>query len=58
MDDQHSTTLHTRTFTTLELHVLARCLTMAAAMVDALDEHQEAREIMQLWERVHPDWGL
>lgn len=46
-------TLTTLTLTTHERIVLGRCITMAAAMVDALGD--DTRDLMQLWDRVHPD---
>lgn len=45
--------LSTLTVTWRERVVLARALTMAAAMVDALGDDTSA--MMSLWERVQPD---
>jgi hypothetical protein len=46
-------TLTTLTLTQHERVVLGRCITMAAAMVDALGD--DTRDLMKLWDRVHPD---
>jgi hypothetical protein len=48
-----SDTLTTLTLTTRERIVLARALTMATAMVDALGD--DTRALMDLWARVQPD---
>lgn len=45
--------LTTLTFTVAERILLARALTICAAMVDALGD--DAPQLMALWERVQPD---
>jgi hypothetical protein len=46
-------TLSTLTFTARERVLLARALTIVAAMADALGDDTKA--LLQLWERVQPD---
>jgi truncated hemoglobin YjbI len=48
--------LTTFTLTDRERNVVARCLTMAAALMDALeDSAEDVKMIMDLWERVAPE---
>jgi len=51
--EDYPDTLTTLTLTQAERVVLGRCITMAAAMIDALGD--DTRDLMSLWSRVHPD---
>jgi hypothetical protein len=53
MHEQDANTLTTLTVTKAERVILARGLTVSAALLEALGD--DARAIMQLWERVQPD---
>ena len=55
MDEQD--TLTTLTVTVRERTILAHSLTMTAAMLDALDDVVGAKDVLDLWERVCPDWS-
>jgi hypothetical protein len=56
MPEQDAGTLTTLTLTFRERSVIAHALTVAAAMVDALGQEQDARDILAIWERVSPDY--
>lgn len=53
MTPDEADTLTTLTVTRRERIVLARALTVTAAMVDALGD--DTRDLMSLWERIQPD---
>lgn len=54
MNEQDAGTLTTLTLSLRERVMLARALTVAAAMVDALGD--DTKSLMALWERVQPDY--
>lgn len=58
MNEQDAGTLTTLTLTIRERSVIAHALTVAAAIVDVLGDVQDARDILAIWERVSPDYGV
>lgn len=47
--------LTTLTLTEHERDVLMRALVASAAICDAVDRHDDARVLLELWERVAPE---
>jgi hypothetical protein len=45
----------TLTLTELECEVLTRALVASASMFDAVDRHEDARVLLEIWERVAPE---
>lgn len=56
MNEQDAGTLTTLTLTLRERAVIAHALTVAASMLDALDDEAGARDVLGIWERVSPDY--
>lgn len=56
MDEQDAGTLTTLTLTLKERDIIAQSLTLTATMLDTLAKYGEAKDVLELWERVSPDY--